>query len=425
MMTAYATEEAALEAMKAGAYDYLTKPFKPDEVVVLVRGPRRRSATGSPRENRRLREPERRRAGPAGIVGASEPMQDVLRHDREGRAAEATVLITGESGTGKELVARALHEPAARREAVRRGQLRRDPGDAARVRALRPRAGAFTGATRDKKRGAVRGADGGTLFLDEIGELPPPAGQAPPRPAGGGDPPVGGRARKVDVRVVAATNRDLRPRGRRGPLPRGPLLPAERAVRSTCRRCASAPRTSRCSPSTSSRGTRALRPELAGRSRPRRRALARLPLAGERPRARERDRARGGARRGPGHRRESSPTRSAPRHARAPPTAGAGATSRSRRDARRSRSEASAPRSSGPAETAPRGGAARDHVPGAALQDQGLRAGARAVFIFRLRPGPAGFFLIHAHASVPGSYAQTTLSERGRRQDLIKKDSIN
>ncbi len=112
VMSAYGSHEAALEAMKAGAYDYVSKPFQPDEVVLVLRKAEERERLA--RENRRLRTELAGAYRPEAIVGGSAPMQDVLRQVRKVAPQHATVLLQGESGTGKELVARALHELSPR-----------------------------------------------------------------------------------------------------------------------------------------------------------------------------------------------------------------------------------------------------------------------------------------------------------------------
>jgi len=210
VMSAYGAQDAAIEAMKAGAYDYLSKPFKRDEVVLVLRKAEERERLA--RENRRLRTELASEYGSANLVGASEPMQEVLRQLRKLAPQKTTVLLQGESGTGKELVARALHDLSPRASlpfvAVNCGAI---PSELIESELFGHVRGAFTDASRTKK-GLVEEADGGTLFLDEVGELPL---QLQPkllrfledeevRPLGDV------RARRVDVRVVAASARDLR-----------------------------------------------------------------------------------------------------------------------------------------------------------------------------------------------------------------------
>jgi two-component system, NtrC family, response regulator AtoC len=209
VMSAYGTHDTAIEAMKAGAYDYLPKPFKPDEVVLVLRKAEERERLA--RENRRLRGELAAEYRLDAVVGASEPMQAVLRQVRKVAPQKVAVLLQGESGTGKELIARALHELSPRASfpfvAVNCGAI---PGELLESELFGHVKGAFTDARRDKK-GLAAEADGGTLFLDEIGELPLPLQvkllrflqEEEVRPVGDT------RTRKVDVRIVAASARDL------------------------------------------------------------------------------------------------------------------------------------------------------------------------------------------------------------------------
>ncbi|MCM2334609.1 MAG: sigma-54 dependent transcriptional regulator, partial [Anaeromyxobacteraceae bacterium] len=209
VMSAYGSHEAALEAMKAGAYDFLPKPFKPDDVVLCLRKAEERERLAE--ENRRLRAELRGGVGVDAIVGRSEAIREVLRQVQKVAPRKTTVLVTGESGTGKELVARALHDQSPRAAApfvaVNCGAI---PGELLESELFGHARGAFTDAVRARKGLAVE-ADGGTLFLDEIGELPLPLQvkllrflqEEEVRPVGDDRP------RQVDVRVVAATARDL------------------------------------------------------------------------------------------------------------------------------------------------------------------------------------------------------------------------
>jgi two-component system response regulator AtoC len=210
VMSAYGAQDAALEAMKAGAYDYVSKPFRKDEVVLVLRKAEERERLA--RENRRLRTELAGSFGPGNLVGPSAAMQEVVRQIRKVAPQKTTVLVQGESGTGKELVARALHELSPRAAlpfvAVNCGAI---PAELLESELFGHVRGAFTDASRTRK-GLAEEADGGTLFLDEIGELP--LALQPKllrfledeevRPLGDV------RARRVDVRVVAATGRDLR-----------------------------------------------------------------------------------------------------------------------------------------------------------------------------------------------------------------------
>jgi two-component system response regulator AtoC len=210
VMSAYGAQDAAIEAMKAGAYDYVSKPFRKDEVVLVLRKAEERERLA--RENRRLRTELAAGFGPENLVGSSAAMEQVVRQIRKVAPQKTTVLVEGESGTGKELVARALHELSPRAAlpfvAVNCGAI---PAELIESELFGHVRGAFTDAKRARK-GLAEEADGGTLFLDEIGELP--LALQPKllrfledeevRPLGDV------RARKVDVRVVAATGRDLR-----------------------------------------------------------------------------------------------------------------------------------------------------------------------------------------------------------------------
>ena len=209
VMSAYGTHDTAIEAMKAGAYDYVSKPFKPDEVLLVLRKAEERLRLS--RENRRLRSELASGFRFENFVGASPALQEVLRQLRKVAPTRATVLVTGESGTGKELVARAIHELSPRSAmpfvAVNCGAI---PAELIESELFGHVRGAFTDASRDKK-GLAAEADGGTLFLDEIGELPLHLQVKLLRFLEDeqvrrvGDT----RSEKVDVRVVAATARDL------------------------------------------------------------------------------------------------------------------------------------------------------------------------------------------------------------------------
>jgi two-component system response regulator AtoC len=209
VMSAYGTHDTAIEAMKAGAYDYVSKPFKPDEVVLVLRKAEERLRLS--RENRRLRSELARGFRIENFVGSSPALQEMLRQVRKVAPTKTTVLLTGESGTGKELVARALHELSPRAAmpfvAVNCGAI---PAELLESELFGHVRGAFTDASRDKK-GLAAEADGGTLFLDEIGELPLALQVKLLRFLEDeqvrrvGDT----RSERVDVRLVAATARDL------------------------------------------------------------------------------------------------------------------------------------------------------------------------------------------------------------------------
>ena len=209
VMSAYGTHDTAIEAMKAGAYDYVSKPFKPDEVVLVLRKAEERLRLS--RENRRLRSELAAGFRIENFIGSSPALQEMLGQVRKVAPTKTTVLLTGESGTGKELVARALHELSPRAAmpfvAVNCGAI---PAELLESELFGHVRGAFTDASRDKK-GLAAEADGGTLFLDEIGELPLALQVKLLRFLEDeqvrrvGDT----RSERVDVRVVAATARDL------------------------------------------------------------------------------------------------------------------------------------------------------------------------------------------------------------------------
>jgi two-component system NtrC family response regulator len=208
VITAFGSVERAVEAMKLGAYDYLTKPFSRDELRMVVA--KALSFSGLQEENVRLREELSTRVDFAHLVGISDEMQQVFDMVRRVAATEATVLISGESGTGKELIARAIHNGSERLEgafvAVNCAAI---PAELLESELFGHLKGSFTGAVKDRK-GKFELADGGTLFLDEVGELPVELQPKLLRALQEREiEPVGGTPRRIDVRVVAATNRDL------------------------------------------------------------------------------------------------------------------------------------------------------------------------------------------------------------------------
>jgi two-component system response regulator AtoC len=216
MMSAYGSNELALAAMKRGAYDYVSKPFKPDEVLLVLRKAEERERLR--RENQSLRQALADRAAApaergtfAGMIGKSPAMQTVFRTVQKVAEYKTNALITGESGTGKELVARALHDLSPRAAgpfvAVNCGAI---PEALLESELFGHRKGAFTDASRDK-RGLFEEADGGTLFLDEIGELPLALQVKFLRAIQEEEIRRLGDTKEtpVDVRVIAATVRDL------------------------------------------------------------------------------------------------------------------------------------------------------------------------------------------------------------------------
>jgi DNA-binding NtrC family response regulator len=210
VMTGHGSVETAVQAMKLGAYDYISKPFSPlEELRLFLR--RMAEKIRLVEENAFLRERVDTETELHGIVGSSAKIQDVLRMISRLKDTRTPVLITGESGTGKELVARAIHF---------RGSYANRPFVAVDCGSLVPtlieselfgyERGAFTGATRSKI-GLFQAASGGTIFLDEIGELPLELQAKLLRVLQEKEiRPVGSNQKvKVDVRVIAATNRDL------------------------------------------------------------------------------------------------------------------------------------------------------------------------------------------------------------------------
>lgn len=208
LMTAYGTTQTAIEAMKLGAYDYVSKPFMSDEILLTLRKAAERERLRS--ENAFLRSEVEKAAGPE-LIYASESMGEVVRLVGKVRDYDATVLVTGERGTGKELVARLLHFGGRRKGkpfiAVNCGAI---PETLLESEMFGYKKGAFSEAKTDRA-GLIEEAEGGTLFLDEIGELPMALQtkmlrflqEGEIRRLGDND------IRKVRVRVVAATSREL------------------------------------------------------------------------------------------------------------------------------------------------------------------------------------------------------------------------
>ncbi len=214
LMTAYGKVEVAVEAMKNGAYDFVEKPLKRASIVKTVRKALEKRSLVM--ENRTLKERlqslEKRK-----IIGNSPVFRKTLDVAIQAAPSVATVLVLGESGTGKELVARAIHDNSHRREAkflaVNCAAL---PESIMEAELFGYEPGAFTGAVK-RREGRFDQADGGTLFLDEVAEMSPSVQVKLLRVLQEGEfEPLGGTTKSVDVRLVAATNRDLEEEVARG-----------------------------------------------------------------------------------------------------------------------------------------------------------------------------------------------------------------
>lgn len=209
MMTGFGTIETAVRAMKSGAFDFVTKPFDPETVAVIVR--KAVEFYRLRQENHLLRKTVRDQYQLEQLVGVSEPIRQVLDFVRKVADSDSTVMIQGESGTGKELVARMLHFNSLRRDRplvpVNCGAI---PETLLESELFGHEKGAFTGATHTRM-GRFEMANGGTIFLDEIGEMSLPLQVKLLRvlQERAFERVGGNRTIQVDVRIVAATNQDL------------------------------------------------------------------------------------------------------------------------------------------------------------------------------------------------------------------------
>src|SRR5918911_390680 len=210
MITAYATFDTAIAAWEKGAFGCIRKPFQNEEIAARVAAGIKRRRKEEERQH--LRRAMSRSVDRSGIIGRSDPMQEIFRLVDQIAAARSTVLITGESGTGKEIIAKAVHESGPRADkpfvTVNSSNI---PSELLESELFGHTRGAFTGAVAAKK-GLFEVADGGSLFLDEIGDIPPETQARLLRviqereftPLGDTSP------RRVDVRIIAATNIDLK-----------------------------------------------------------------------------------------------------------------------------------------------------------------------------------------------------------------------
>ena len=216
MITAYATVEMSIQALRKGAYDMLTKPFEPEELVYRVKNALQQSELIE--ENKELRAELEGKYRFDGIIGASGGVKELLEKVAKVALRDISLLITGESGTGKELIAQAVHYNSPRHEkkfvAINCGAL---PETLLESELFGYRKGAFTGA-RENRQGLLEAADGGTLFLDEVGNLPMNVQKTLLRFLQekefnrlGDTTPT-----KVDVRILSATNADLKDAVREG-----------------------------------------------------------------------------------------------------------------------------------------------------------------------------------------------------------------
>jgi two-component system response regulator PilR (NtrC family) len=209
MITAFSSTEQAVEAMKHGAYDYIIKPFKNEEIRIVIKNALERKLLRQ--ENIQLKKELEKRYSFAGLIGKSKPMQAVYTLIEKVAFSRVNILVTGESGTGKELVARAIHYQGERKSKpfvpINCGAI---PENLIESELFGHEKGSFTGAIRQKD-GLIETAGGGTLFLDEIGELPAIMQVKLLRVLQEREiRRVGGTQNiPIDIRLIAATNKDL------------------------------------------------------------------------------------------------------------------------------------------------------------------------------------------------------------------------
>ena len=251
MITAYGTVDNVVEAVRAGAENFVQKPWDNEKLMADIRSAVARHRAEE--ENLQLKRTLKQRYNFSNIVGKSEIMLRVFDLVGQVAPSRSTVLIQGESGTGKELIAKAIHANSPRRDKpfvpVNTGAM---PSELLESTLFGHVKGAFTSAVASKK-GLFEVANGGTLFLDEIATMGMDTQAKILRVLQdrrfmhlGGIQEI-----QVDVRIIAATNVDLRTGGARWPFPRRPLLSPQRHHRRSAARCARAAKTFRCSPTTS------------------------------------------------------------------------------------------------------------------------------------------------------------------------------
>ena len=273
MMTAHGSTQIVREAFKLGVEDFLEKPFEIDELLALAR--RAVKSLRLQTERQYLISERDAEFNYYGIVGRSRAMEEVIQRAELVAQTKSTVLITGETGTGKEMVARLIHHRSAQRDMpLIKVNCAAIPETLLESELFGHVRGAFTGATMTK-RGKFALADGGSIFLDEIGTLSTAIQSKLLRVLQEREfEPLGAeRTQRVDVRVIAATNRDLKQMVSDGTLPGRPLLPAERDPDRAAAAARAARGHSACWSITSSRstGSAPASASIAWTTRPRRR----------------------------------------------------------------------------------------------------------------------------------------------------------
>ena len=209
MITGHGTIDDAVRAIKKGAYDFIQKPFKKQEIISVCHRVLEKAALLQ--ENRSLREKLRKRSSKKYEWGKSEVFRNLLQKAAQAARSQATILVLGESGTGKEVIANYIFDNSSRcDQPFVKVNCAAIPDNLLEAELFGYKKGSFTGAYNDKT-GKFQEANGGTLFLDEVGELPLSIQSKLLRVLQEGEVnPVGGKTEKVNVRIIAATNRDLK-----------------------------------------------------------------------------------------------------------------------------------------------------------------------------------------------------------------------